>query len=354
MKLGTNTISNVKLGSSQVNAVYLGSNLVWQNASVPVAIAATGISDTSFTANWNAYTGAIYYLLDVSLSSSFSTFVLQDQIVLTNSYVVTGLSSNTTYYYRVRASTDFDSDAQAFFNRVTTAGGTLSATEQNAVNTLVIQMKIDGIWSAMKAIYPMVGASAAACAQNLKSSSFTGTFTSGWTFASTGATPNGTSAYLDTNLNPNNELSLNTVHLSVYNRTNATMTGIIGSSDASLANALYLYPRYSNNTEYTRMFSDSGPGTTSTNSIGHWISTRVSSTYWKVFRNNTTHATYTISTSVKTTKNIYIGAGNINGVPEYGAGEFAFASIGDGLTDTESSNFYTAVQAFQTTLSRQV
>jgi hypothetical protein len=33
--------------------------------------------------------------------------------------------------------------------------------------------------------------------------SFTGTFTSGWTFASTGVTPNGTSAYMDTNLIPN-------------------------------------------------------------------------------------------------------------------------------------------------------
>jgi hypothetical protein len=248
----------------------------------------------------------------------------------------------------------FDADAVAFFNRVTTAGGTLSSTERNAVNTLVIQMKTNGIWSKMQAIYPMVGASAAACAQNLKSSSFTGTFNGGWTYASTGITPNGSTGFLDTGLNPNNELSLNTVHLSVYNRTNATMTGIIGSSDASLANALYLYPRYSDNREYTRMFSNSGPGTSSTNSTGHWISTRASSTSWKVFRNNTTHATYTISTSAKTTRNIYIGSGNINGVPEYGAGEFALATIGDGLTDTEASNFYTTVQAFQTTLSRNV
>jgi hypothetical protein len=72
-----------------------------------VATAATGIGITSFTANWNAYTGAQYYLLDVSTSSSFSTFVYQDQVVVgTTSYVVIGLTENTTYYYRVRASTD--------------------------------------------------------------------------------------------------------------------------------------------------------------------------------------------------------------------------------------------------------
>jgi len=34
--------------------------------------------------------------------------------------------------------------------------------------------------------------------------------------------------------------------------------------------------------------------------------------------------------------------------------EYNFASIGDGLTDTEASDFYDAVQAFQTTLSRNV
>ena len=77
----------------------------------------------------------------------------------------------------------FDSDAQAYFDRVSTAGGTLSTTEKNAVNQLVIDLKANSLWTPMKAIYPMVGASAAACAQNLKSSSFTGAFSSGWTFA---------------------------------------------------------------------------------------------------------------------------------------------------------------------------
>ena len=106
MKLGALDISTVKLGANQVQAVYLGNNLVWQNA--PVAIAATGVGTTSFTANWNAYSGATYYLLDVSESSDFSTFVYEDQQVNapSTSYVVIGLNPNTTYYYRVRASTD--------------------------------------------------------------------------------------------------------------------------------------------------------------------------------------------------------------------------------------------------------
>jgi hypothetical protein len=38
----------------------------------------------------------------------------------------------------------YDPDAQAFFDRVTTAGGTLTTTEQNATNQLVLDMKSCG------------------------------------------------------------------------------------------------------------------------------------------------------------------------------------------------------------------
>lgn len=71
----------------------------------PIATAATSVTGTSFVANWNAYDGATTYYLDVSTSPTFATFVLQNQSVLapTTSYTVTGLTSCTTYYYRVRA-----------------------------------------------------------------------------------------------------------------------------------------------------------------------------------------------------------------------------------------------------------
>jgi hypothetical protein len=60
----------------------------------------------------------------------------------------------------------FDADAVAFFTRVTTAGGSLSTTEKQAVNQLVLDLKANSLWTPMQAIYPMVGASAEACKQN--------------------------------------------------------------------------------------------------------------------------------------------------------------------------------------------
>jgi hypothetical protein len=250
-----------------------------------------------------------------------------------------------------------DPDALAFFARVTAAGGTLSATEQSAITTLVTTMKADGTWAPMKAMYPMVGASAAACAQNLKSSSFTGTFTSGWTFASTGVTPNGTSAYMDTGLNMASELSQNNSHISVYLRTNITaVTVSIGSTSGGLNNGMYIYPRLLSNASYFSAFNGTNgnsPGIVSS-SLGLFVASRTISTEEKFFQ-NTSKTTNTNNSTTPGSTNLYLGANNINGIASsFDTRQNAFASIGDGLTDTQANNLYTAVQAFQTTLSRQV
>ena len=345
MKLGALDISTVKLGANQVQAVYQGNNLVWQNA--PVAIAATGVGQTSFTANWNAYSGATYYLLDVSESSDFSTFVYENQITTSTSYVVIGLESNTTYYYRVRANVGYDSDAQAFFDRVTTAGGSLSTTEQDAVNTLVIDMKDDGIWAKMKAIYPMVGASAAACAQNLKSSSFTGTFSSGWTFASTGATP--TNAYMDTNLNLNTMNSIDDISVGMYSRTNVQDSGSFGCAYPTAVNLQY-FPKYTNTQSYAYLMDANNDSQVYTDSFGFYAMSRIASTI-KYQQKNSAIVTWTGSSSGSLiSQNFLFARGSLG----FDTREMAFGFVGDGISSTNLSNFYTAVQGFNTTLDRYV
>ena len=72
----------------------------------PTALRATNVTASSFTANWNSVSGATSYLLDVSTSNSFTTYVPGYQnlnVGNTTSYNVIGLSAKTTYYYRLRA-----------------------------------------------------------------------------------------------------------------------------------------------------------------------------------------------------------------------------------------------------------
>jgi hypothetical protein len=246
-----------------------------------------------------------------------------------------------------------DADVLAFFARVNAAGGTLTLTEESAIYALVSQLKVDGIWNSMKAIYPMVGASAAACAQNLKSSSFTGSFTSGWTFAATGVTPNGTNAYMDTGLNDNANLSLNSAHLSIYSRTNSD--GLFCDIGISITdpNEINIFSKFVN-VFYPRIHNTNIGVANTVSSLGLFISNRVTSSQVRAFQNNTL-GIITNPSNGKNNANIFIGAANNGTVGRFFANrQYAFASIGDGLTDTQASDLYTAVQAFQTTLSRQV
>jgi hypothetical protein len=260
-------------------------------------------------------------------------------------------------FFYISVAPTFDSDAQAFFDRVTTAGGTLTTTEKQAVNQLVLDMKSAGIWSSMKAVYPMVGASAAACAQNLKSSSFTGTFTSGWTFASTGATPNGTSAYMDTFLTPSISLSQNSASIGFYGGNNLgplTDKRAMGAFSTPPNRVLGIEPAYTGLGFFGDVNDGSNTVTTNINSSGFIFASRNSSTT-KIHSIRGTNTTKTENSTGLPTITVILGAFRVNNVIQnYSAYQHRLSFIADGLNSTECSNFYTAVQAFQTTLSRNV
>lgn len=66
------------------------------------AIVATLVDSTFFTANWKVFPGGSGYKLDVSTSSSFASYFIQDSTVTGTSKAVTGLAQKTVYYYRLR------------------------------------------------------------------------------------------------------------------------------------------------------------------------------------------------------------------------------------------------------------
>ena len=68
----------------------------------PVARPATSMTATSFTANWNAVTGATDYIISINTDPSFTA--LFPTINATGiAKTITGLVPSTTYYYRVVA-----------------------------------------------------------------------------------------------------------------------------------------------------------------------------------------------------------------------------------------------------------
>jgi hypothetical protein len=263
-----------------------------------------------------------------------------------------------SHYYRSLIQGTVD-DAQAFI----TAAGITDPTQQSAIITLVADLKTYGIWTKMKAIYPIVGGTASSHKFNLKDprdldAAFRLQFTNAWTHSATGMTPNGSNTFANTYLSPLTSLSLNSTHISYYSRTNSNATEIeIGVQSNNGLNYTIIEIRTANLTYYLVNSTITGiQSVADTDSRAFYLGNRTAVNVINGWRNSTKLLNGTTSSTNHPERNIYLGAmHNSVGVPQYySTKQCAFASIGDGLTDTEAANLYTAVQAFQTTLGRQV
>jgi hypothetical protein len=248
----------------------------------------------------------------------------------------------------------FDADALSFI----TAASISDSTQQTAINTLVTDLKTYNIWNKIKAIYPFVGGTASTHKWNLKDprdldSAYRLEFNGGWTHSSTGALPNGTTAYADTKLKPT-DMAQNSAHMATYLRTQNDNGVDMGCS----TNYYFYMTAKSGASQPPSGFLNlaSAPVTgTQLPTQAFYLVSRTNSTTNKLFRNTSLITNITSTSSAPEAYNIYLGAANRNnGMWQPSSREQALTSIGDGLTDTESANFYTAVQSFNTTLSRNV
>lgn len=249
-----------------------------------------------------------------------------------------------------------DADAQAFIN----AAVITDITQANAINTLVISLKNNNIWTKMKAIYPMVGGTATTHKWNLKDprdldSAYRLSFIGGGTHSATGYLPNGTTAYADTFLVPSTSgILLNSTHISYYSRTN-TNTGVDIASQYVTGDAgmTYLWVRDSGSS-YSRINTLSNDYIqTNADGRGLYLSSRVLNGSIYFYKNNVKTILNQSSTGLPT-RSIDIGSGSFDSSRNFGSKECAFASIGDGLFDSDSTNLYNAVNTFQIALGRNV
>lgn len=244
-----------------------------------------------------------------------------------------------------------DADAAAFI----AAAGITDATQKSAINTLVVDLKAYSIWTKAYSIYPFVGGTATTHKFNLKNpldtdAAFRLVFAGGLTHSSNGVDPNGTTGTADTFINPSTHLSLTSGSMWYYSRENNAFTNVIIGTTSNFWTA----PKLSNGFTYAACNSDLVVQNTTfaPSHAGLLGVSRITTNQLKRYHNGTAYSTE--ATTAQTLENLKISLFQRNGIGQHTAMECAFAMIAQGLTPTESANLYTAVQAFQTTLGRQV
>jgi len=251
-----------------------------------------------------------------------------------------------------------DADALAFIS----ATGITDDTQQYAIIALVNDLKTYGLWAKMKAIYPFIGGTASTHKFNLKDPrdldvAFRLTFSGGWTHSSTGALPNGTTGFADTFYNLSLNSTTSNVSAGIYSRVNSILAGAdFGGVDAGFNGTQVFLKDLSSTTLFcANNFATNGSGNFIADTRGLFVIIKENINSQKMFRNGTQIRQSATTGNTAPNVSVVLGARRSNvTVNNYNSREHSFTYFGDTLTATEITDLYTAVQAYQTSLSRQV
>jgi hypothetical protein len=281
---------------------------------------------------------------------------------LTNTPTVT--TSYTPTATPTATQTTFDVDAAAFLGQVLAEGGTLDSTISAATNTLFADLKSNGLYSKIVTFYPYIGGTSNShkLEGKLQSTRYI-TFNGGWTNNIFGATPNGTNAWAEVAM-------LASTALTVYDTSLFTYLGTTASSGLGYvldigwrfdgSNQFHPYiggSECSDTNTYNYSYLGNILGLTTSNipsGIGAYMMNRRNDSLFNVWRNGVKEGTST------TTVTSSLPAGNLklpdqtDGFHTYSPRRRQFDVVASGLDDTEAGNLFTIINAFQSSLGRNV
>jgi hypothetical protein len=268
-----------------------------------------------------------------------------------------------------------NADAQDWVNRVYANGGTVSTSTADAVNSFCDAIDAAGIRDRFARLNLMAGTGLnAALVPLYRSTSFGGSllgnatdtnvgpFVSGdyvETGASGGLTGNGSSKYLNTGLAPS-VLSDTSRHLAAYvgSVSNLAFSAYLSCRTSGSTGFFKLWMVSSTTLRYHTLGPNTGPtiGDVANHAAGFYHGDNDATTGY-YYRNGVESVTADTgqTPTAGATRNVLVFANNTeNGVEGFSNGRLCGYSLGAYMTATQKADYYTAMQAFQTALSRQV
>ena len=305
---------------------------------------AAGVKTTGSVIGYNT-SNRLYTGLNYGSTSGYYTGSVANIII--NNQELNGFQVNKNY---TAISTRFglpivsafltDIDAYNFVN----ATNIYDDLQVLAINTLVVGLKANNLWTKMRVIYPFVGGTATTHKYNLVNPSTSQIqFFGAWTQNSDGARSTvRPTAYANTGFIPSsNNLNSNTgMHMAYYMRNaSGDAYGTILS-----ANVSYMRDKYSG--QFSQVFGGTTIARASEPATMFGLASKQAAGASNLFgqvngvlTNAYTDSTFTIDSSQFVINPDVIATAQ-------------FVSIGEGLTQAEGTTLYNLVQAYQTTLGR--
>lgn len=244
----------------------------------------------------------------------------------------------------------FDADAAAFFASDATLSAMAGALK-TAVNTLVLGLKADSLWTGAVALYPVVGGAAGAHSRNLRNpATFQLAYTATVTHSANGMVGDGATGFANTGIVPSVDfLADNKGCFGYYSRTDLnTTTTEVGSADTNTNRC--------RTRRVGQFYADFGSGLTAAvaDSLGLSVVNIGTANLegWK----NGVKVIDGANTPGRSTNAMYLMALNNTGVAqEFSLRQCAFACFySNGLSAVDQGNLYSRIQTYQTALGRNV
>jgi hypothetical protein len=259
-----------------------------------------------------------------------------------------------------------DPDAQAFID----ATG-ISGTNATAINTLVLDLKSYGLWNKLYTFYPFVGGTANTCKYNLVNPADTDAAYR-ITYRNSG------SLTFNSNGVQNVAGTSNTGMITNFNGVSASIgfswsAGVYGAVVNPGGLDIGVYPGAGSNNQYylsgnavsaniflTDCFSEIDVRIVVSNAtgVGFYQSSRTNNSLVKGYKNGVVIGTNTATTSANIVSwPIALGGSHWQStgvIQDVSKQQFRTVYFSSALTDTECADMYTIVQAYNTTLGRQV
>lgn len=229
--------------------------------------------------------------------------------------------------------------------------GITDDTEAAAVRALTYAAISHGWWDLCDLIYPFVGGTAGAHAENLKSSDFTITWNGTVTHDANGVTGNGTTGYGDTGYNPSVhgvQYQLNSAHGLIYRRNVTARTfGTLGGGG--------FHATVGGGSSLQFLANGASAIQSAQAQLGLIGGSRHDTASVSIYRPTAEFVFASASSTIATNSIPIIARVNADGVTfVFSAGSFSFFTVGGDVDFAMYQTMQSDIQTFQTALGRQV